>query len=362
MKIVTVLGTRPEIIKLSPLLELFNKNFDHIIIHTGQHYDPELDSDIFRELKLPNPSIKLKTGSGNFAEQINLQIKGIYDSLVTINPDYVIVQGDTNTSLCGALVARRLKYKVIHLEAGCRSGNFNSPEEQNRKAIDSISNILLCSDKNALKNLKKEGKSKISFLVGSTTFDAIKRSYALASKNYMKDLGLKEEKFVLVTLHRAENMEDLRNFEEKINFLNWISDFTKVIFPIHPRTKKFMDEKKISLSPKIIQTGPLGHLNFISLLSHSRLVISDSGGIQEEAAAFDRPCLILRNETEWMRLVKAGKNFLFPKLTKTDYQFTQKLLQNDKFYRTVRSRRSPESVPGASKKIVSLIKKLSKLK
>ena len=295
---------------MSSLMHLLNKHFIHIIVHSGQHYDPNLDDNLFKELKLPNPQIRLKTGSGNFAEQITKQIEQIFEVLNKEKPNFIIVQGDTNTAFSGALVARRLGIKVIHIESGCRSGNLDMPEEQNRLMIDSISDVLFCSDKQSFFNLKKEGHQKNIFRVGSTTFDAILRSRKLMPKKFCLELGAQKNKFILATLHRAENMKDLDDFMQKIAFVNFASQFLKVIFPIHPRTKKFINENNIKLDKNVIAIDPISHLPFISLLSDCHFVITDSGGIQEEAICFNRPCLILRQETEWMRMVKAKKNFL----------------------------------------------------
>ncbi len=360
MKIVTVIGTRPEIIKMSPLFDLLDKNFEHKIIHSGQHYDPNLDKVIFRELKLKSKIKRLATGSGNFGEQFAKQIQSIHTAMVKEKPDMVIVQGDTNTALAGALVAARMNVPVIHVEAGCRSGNLHAPEEQNRIMIDGISTLRFCPDERTFNNLKKEGMLKNTTKVGSTTFDAIARSEKLASEKTLKEYELKPGNYVLCTLHRAENMDELEGFLEKIAFLNWISTMIPVIFPIHPKTQKFLKQKKIHLSPFIRQTGPLPHLKFVALLRDCRLVVSDSGGIQEEASHFDRPCLVLRGQTEWTRLIEAGKNFLFPSIGKKEKELTKKLIEDDSFYEKVRARKCLENTTGASQNIVNAIKKFAK--
>ena len=356
MKIVTVIGTRPEIIKMSPLFDLLDKNFEHKIIHSGQHYDPNLDKVIFRELKLKSKIKRLATGSGNFGEQFGKQIDSIFAAMVKEKPDMVIVQGDTNTALAGALVGARLKVPVVHVEAGCRSGNLHAPEEQNRILIDGISSLRLCPDEKTFNNLRKEGQLKNAIKVGSTTFDAIARSEKIAPEKTLSEYDVKPGNYVLCTLHRAENMDQLEGFLEKIEFLNWISTKIPVIFAIHPKTQKFLKQKKIHLSPFIRKTGPLPHLKFVSLLRDCRFVVSDSGGIQEEASHFDRPCLVLRQETEWTRLIKAGKNFLFPRIGKKEKALTLKLIEDDKFYGKVRARKCRENVTGASKNIVNAIK------
>jgi UDP-N-acetylglucosamine 2-epimerase (non-hydrolysing) len=358
VKIISIIGTRPEIIKMSPLFELLDKNFKHRVVHSGQHYDAELDTEIFKELKLKQPAVRLKTGSGDFSTQINKQIKSLYAILLKEKPDYVIVQGDTNTALSGAIVAARLKIKVIHVEAGCRSGNLGAPEEQNRLLIDSIASLHLCPDNKSYESLKAEGKLKSTHLVGSTVFDAVSRSSKIAPRLQCKKYEVEPNRFILATLHRSESMDDLKGFIKKISFLNWMAEFMPVIFPMHPRTKLYLQKNKIDLSPKILKIKPLKHLPFISLLKDCHLVITDSGGIQEEAAFFNRPCLILRNETEWMRLVKSGKNFLLKNLGNSDYELAKKLIMNKEFYNKARKKKAPESKGGAAKKIINIIKKM----
>jgi UDP-N-acetylglucosamine 2-epimerase len=356
MKIISIIGTRPEIIKMSPLLEKLKIYFEHSVIHSGQHYDPVLDADLFRELKLPQPQIRLKSGSGNFVDQMSLIMKGLHQALSKEMPDFVIVQGDTNTALCGALVAARLKIKIIHIEAGCRSNNLEAPEEQNRLLIDSIAHIKFCPDKSSWANLNAEGKAKNSFISGSTTFDAIKRSIKLAPKDFYLSLGVEKNKYIVATLHRAENMEDMQSFMKKIDYLNWLSEYLPIVFPIHPRTQKFFKMHKIKLAKGIIQCGPLSHLVFLNLLQNCRFAVSDSGGIQEEAAFLNRPCLILRKETEWLRLVKVKKNFLFPDLTSKDYGLTSKLIYDEKFWLNTCKIPNPESKFGSANLVIKILK------
>ncbi len=355
-KIISIIGTRPEIIKLSPLFELLNREYEHEIIHSGQHYDLELNQKIYSEQNLPDIKYPLVSGSGNFSEQISMQIKGIYEVLVNESPDYVIVQGDTNTSLSGALVGARLNIPVIHIEAGCRSGWLKMPEEQNRKLIDSISTIFFCSDERSFQNLKQEGIKQNIFNVGSLAFDAVERSNRLYTEAICKSFNLTPGGYALSTLHRSENLLDRNTFLSKIKFLNWVSEKIPIIFPIHPRTRAFIKDKGIIFSDNIKMIAPLPHLPFISLVRDSRLVITDSGGLQEESAYFKRPCLVLRDQTEWTRLIDIGKNFLLSELNTADYDLTEKLLNDDDFYNEVRERVDLESVTGASQKIMAHLK------
>lgn len=344
---------------MSCLFALLDKNFDHVILHSGQHYDAVLDKDLFKELKLKSKIKRLQSGPGNFGEQFSKQISALYHALEKEKADFVIVQGDTNTALSGALVAARLKIKVIHVEAGCRSGNPDTPEEQNRILIDAISSLRFCPDQRTLSNLNKEGHKSQSYISGSTTFDAIKRSGMLSTSSILKQFNLASGQFVLCTLHRVENMDNLAEFKKKIEFINWISTFMPVVFPIHPRTKIFLEKQSIQLAKEVIAGPPLSHLKFVGLLKNCRLVVSDSGGIQEEAAFFDRPCLVLRNETEWTRLLKIKKNFLFSQVKEKEKKLTKRLLIDDRFYHLVQSRKCPESKPGASQFIIKHIKMFS---
>jgi len=314
MKVATILGTRPEIIKLSPLISLLEKELtseNHIIIHTGQHYDPEMDAVFFDELRLKKPDHALKVGSHPQGKQTGLMLQKIEEVLITEKPDLVVVQGDTNTTLAGALAAAKLGIKVVHVESGCRSFNREMPEEINRILTDAISSYLIAPDEDAVENLHKEGvKGKILHL-GSTAFDAALRMKEFADINFKttsNNYNIKERKYVLLTLHRAENTTPHR-LASILNVLNEIGKDIPIVFPIHPRTSKIVMEQKIDVSNlKIIP--PASYLQFISLLAHCRFCVTDSGGIQEEALVFNVPCLIPRNETEWTRLVDAGKNIL----------------------------------------------------
>jgi UDP-N-acetylglucosamine 2-epimerase len=358
MKIVTVIGTRPEIIKMSPVVEMLDKNFDHTLIHTGQHYDANLNQSIFDELKLKRPNLALEIVPGSFGTQLPDLIQKLEAAFKKIKPDHVIVQGDTNSAMAGALVASRMKINVIHVESGCRSGNPESPEEQNRKIIDSISGILLCSDKESKQHLKDEGKMRNAFLVGSTTFDALTRSLKLVKSGLCESYGLKSGKYALATIHRAENTDQLEHLRLRMNFLNKISEKIPLIFPVHPRTRDYLDKHKIILSQNIIQIKPLSHLPFLSLLQDSYMVLTDSGGIQEEAAFLNRPCLVLRKETEWKRYIKDGKNFLLKNLDKKDEKVALKLISDKKTYEKCVKKRPSESSVGSVKKIQSILKKL----
>jgi len=312
MKIATILGTRPEIIKLSPLIPLLEKEFEHFIVHTGQHYDYEMDKIFFEELHLPAPRYNLHVGSGLQGKQTGVMIEKIEAILGQERPQAIVVEGDTNTVLAGSLAAAKLHIPIIHVEAGDRNFNKKSPEEINRIVADHISDYLLAADDRCYQNLTKEGiePSKIT-LTGNTIFDAVIRNFEYAKNSaVLQELGLPEGQYVVVTIHRAENTERKEILQQIIMALNEISQKMTLVFPLHPRTKKYLELYGLPLSPKIKVIKPAEYIPFLKLLSASRFIISDSGGIQEEAVVFNVPCLIPLNETCWPKLVEAGKNFI----------------------------------------------------
>ncbi len=362
MKIVTILGTRPEIIKLSPLIPLLENEFNHFILHTGQHYDYEMDEVFFQNLQLPQPKYNLRVGSGPQGKQTGLMIEKAEEIIVAEKPDLVIVQGDTNTVLAGVLVAAKLHIRLMHVESGCRSFNRRMPEEINRIVADHIADDLLAPDEESVKNLLREGipSEKIS-LVGSTVFDAVSRNKELAQPELiLNQFGLIREKFILVTLHRAENTDLVKNLRNIVNALNQIAFKTEIIFPVHPRTRKVMSENNLILNAKIKVVDPLSYLSFLSLLSACRVCLTDSGGIQEEALVFNVPCLIPREETEWTRLIQAGKNLLLGTTTEKIISTVTTLLENEEELQKIKNRPCPFEA-GASQKIIGVIRQIKQI-
>ncbi len=310
-KILTVIGTRPEIIRLSALLSILDQKFQNIIIFTGQHYDNIMGYKFFEELNLPKPHHDLKIGKTLSHKQVSIMTEKIGDILIKEKPNLVLVYGDTNSVLAGALAASKTGIKIAHLEAGCRSFNKTTSEEINRIIVDHISHFLFPPDRVALKNLENEGLKSNVFYLGSTGTDSCLRNLELSKRSKILDkLKLKHKEYVLVTIHRAENTNDKNILSNIIDGLNKISNTIEVIFPIHPRTSNIINKNNIPLSKKIKILEPLPYLDFLNLMNNSFLVLTDSGGIQEEAAICNVPCLVLRNETEWTRLVNLGKNFL----------------------------------------------------
>ncbi|GAB4312193.1 MAG: UDP-N-acetylglucosamine 2-epimerase (non-hydrolyzing) [Methanobacteriaceae archaeon] len=358
MKIVTILGTRPEIIKLSPLIQLLDKEFEHIIVHTGQHYSYQMDKIFFEELDLRDCDYMLNVGSGTHAQQTALMMIKIEKVLIREKPDIVLVQGDTNSTLAGAITASKINIDVAHVEAGCRSFDKNMPEEINRIIVDHCSNFLFAPDNEAFNNLINEGinQNKI-YIAGNTSIDACIRITELSRNEILKKFDLRENEYVLLTLHRQENTE-YKRLKGILEAINDISKKIKIVFPIHFRTKKVIDKYNIKLSENIFLTPPLGYRDFIRLLSNSKFVMTDSGGIQEESAVLNVPCLILRDNTEWSYLIDVGKNMLIGTSYEKIFKKIDEILCDEKLIKKMINIRVPVKV-GASKKIVNILKKVN---
>jgi UDP-N-acetylglucosamine 2-epimerase (non-hydrolysing) len=311
--IVTVLGTRPEVIKLSSLLPLLNQRWSHALVHTGQHYDEEMVNVFFHDLKLPPPDYTLTVGSGSHAKQIAQIILRLEEILQREEARLVIVQGDTNTTLGGALAARQLGIPVAHVEAGCRSHNRQMPEEQNRIVVDHLADYLFTPDTIATENLLREGiAADRIFMTGSTGIDACLRNWGYATTQPILDqLNIERRTYGLVTVHRAANTvpEVLPGIFAS---LNDIATHLPLIFPMHPRTRAVFEALGLAdgLHPDIHLLPPLGYLDSLALIGNALVVLTDSGGVQEETAALGIPTLILREETEWQAYVNAGTHRL----------------------------------------------------
>ena len=317
MKICIILGTRPEIIKMSSVIrEAKRQKFDCFVLHTHQHYSENLDEIFFNELKLPTPKYNLKVGSGTHAEQTGKALMGIEKILAKERPDIVLVEGDTNTVLAGALAAVKLHIKVGHIEAGLRSYFKRMPEEINRILVDHCSDYLFAPTKAARKILLGEGvPAKEIFVVGNTIVDAVKQNLEIAKKESMilKELNLEKEKYFLVTAHRQENIDIKKRLLGILGGLRLISEKfgLPVIFPIHPRAYKQIKKFKLKFSDEMIRLiEPIGFLDFLQLEANAKLILTDSGGVQEEACILKIPCLTLRDNTERPETVEIGANIL----------------------------------------------------
>lgn len=312
MKIISVVGARPQFIKLAVLSKTLRKKHRELILHTGQHYDDELSKKIFQELKIPWPDFNLGIGSGNHGQQTGRMLEAIEKILLKHQPDLVVVYGDTNSTLAGALVAAKLKIPLAHVEAGLRSYKKSMPEEINRVVSDHLSDLLFCPTRTAVENLKREGITKGVYLVGDVMYDSVLQNLKIARKksSVMKDLSLKPKGFHLVTIHRAENTDDPKNLKRIVNIL--LSIKGKVIFPAHPRVRKFIKRYNLIRSLKskrdLALIHPVSYWDMLILEESARFILTDSGGVQKEAFFLKTPCITLREETEWTETVKEGMN------------------------------------------------------
>ncbi len=310
MKIVSIVGARPQFIKYGPLGKKLKENFDEILIHTGQHYDEKMSDLLFRDLEIPKPEINLEIGSHSHGRQTALMLEGIEKVLLDRKPDLVIVFGDTNSTIAGSLAASKLHIKVAHVEAGLRSFNKFMPEEINRILTDHCSDYLLCPTENAIENLKDENVNEGVYFTGDIMLEAYNQNKSIAENksSVLKDLKLEGADYFLATIHRAENTDDLNNLTHIFNAFKEINK--KIILPLHPRTKKIISQNNVSISSNIVIIEPVGYLDMIMLLNNCSKVLTDSGGLQKEAFFAKKCCVTLRNETEWVETVDANANVL----------------------------------------------------
>jgi UDP-GlcNAc3NAcA epimerase len=316
MKIISIVGARPQFIKAALISrKLREKGIKEILLHTGQHYDFNMSDIFFSELRLPKPDYYLEIGSGNHGEQTGKMLIEIEKVLIKEKPDIVIVYGDTNSTLAGALAASKLHIPVAHVEAGLRSYNKKMPEEINRVLTDHISTWLFAPSQTAVKNLEKEGITKNVYNVGDVMFDiALESIKKVNEEQVLNKYNVKPKKFILATIHRAENTDNKENLLNIWQALNEIANKGyKILFPLHPRTKKAINNFKINLESKsknLILTDPVSYFEMLSLEKNASLIITDSGGVQKEGYFWGTPCIIPRNETEWVELVEIGFNAL----------------------------------------------------
>jgi UDP-GlcNAc3NAcA epimerase len=317
MKIVTILGARPQFIKAGSVSREINKRINdgvditEIIVHTGQHYDQNMSDVFFNELEIPKPKYSLGIGGKSHGAMTGQMIEHIEKVLVSEVPDWVMVYGDTNSTLAGALAASKLNIKIAHVEAGLRSYNMQMPEEINRILTDRVSSILFCPNKNSAHNLNKEGlvnwntNSKI-VLSG----DVMQDGAIFYLNKAIKPSNIRiESTYVLATIHRAENTDNHFRLKEIIEGLNHIAEDMQVILPLHPRTKKILNDHSFDTKNLTI-IDSVGYLNMVWLIANSSLIITDSGGLQKEAYFLSIPCITCRDETEWIELVECGANIL----------------------------------------------------
>lgn len=313
IKIVTVLGARPQFIKAAALSRALVKHggFEEVIVHTGQHFDANMSDVFFYELNIPKPTYNLNINGLSHGAMTGQMLSGVEEILLKEKPDYVLVYGDTNSTLAGALAAKKLGIKVVHIEAGLRSFNMAMPEEINRILTDRISDLLCCPTDAAMHNLKQEGFDTfdLSYLkTGDVMQDAaLYYSDLISNDTVVSRMGLENGKFILCTLHRAENTDDPARMSAILKSLREINKEVPVVIPIHPRTKSKVNPADLD---GIKCIDPQGYLDMIALLKSCKLVMTDSGGLQKEAYFFQKYCITLRTETEWVELVEGGYNLV----------------------------------------------------
>jgi UDP-GlcNAc3NAcA epimerase len=310
-KIVTVLGARPQFVKAAVLSRIINsKNeIEEILVHTGQHYDANMSDVFFNEMHIPKPTYNLAINGLNHGAMTGQMISKVEEILLKEKPDLVVVYGDTNSTLAGALAAKKLHVKVAHIEAGLRSFNMKMPEEINRIVTDRISDLLLCPTDEAIKNLEKEGFINFDSKVvkcGDIMKDAVAyySQFSEEKSTVVSDLKLQKGEFVLATIHRQENTDDINKLRSIFEGLEKISTNKKVVIPLHPRTKAILEKNNLVYNIETI--NPIGYFDMLELLKKCNLVITDSGGLQKEAFFNKKNCIIAREETEWVELVQNG--------------------------------------------------------
>jgi UDP-GlcNAc3NAcA epimerase len=314
LKIITVVGARPQFIKAATLSRVFTKFSNEIrelIIHTGQHFDQNMSAIFFEEMEIPVADYNLNINGLLHGAMTGQMLEGIEKIILAEKPDYLLVYGDTNSTLAGALAAKKLHVKVIHIEAGLRSYNNDMPEEINRILTDRISDILFCPTQTAINNLIDEGYTNIKakiILSGDVMQDAALyyKKKSDRTSRVLSENALESDNFVLATIHRAENTDNEVRLREIVSSLNEINKKIPVIIPLHPRTSKIFRDYKLKAQFKIID--PVGYFDMLQLISRSKLILTDSGGLQKEAYFFNKFCITLRDQTEWIELVENGYN------------------------------------------------------
>ncbi|MCH2215511.1 MAG: UDP-N-acetylglucosamine 2-epimerase (non-hydrolyzing) [Flavobacteriales bacterium] len=313
MKILTVVGARPQFVKAATISRhvAFDPEVEEILVHTGQHFDQNMSEVFFEEMQIPKPKYNLNINALGHGAMTGRMLEEIEGVLAKEQPDILLVYGDTNSTIAGALAAKKLHIPVGHVEAGLRSFNMEMPEEVNRILTDRISDYLFCPTDTAINNLKKEGYDNIDcelVRTGDVMYDAalFYANYSEEKSTVLSEIGL--ENFALCTLHRAENTDNAKRLTAFVESLNEIHQELPVVCPLHPRTKKKLEENGLALNVHIID--PVGYFDMIELLKHCRLVFTDSGGLQKEAYFFNTPCITMRDQTEWVELVENGFNVL----------------------------------------------------
>lgn len=310
MKVMSIVGARPQFIKLAPVSRELRKEHSEVLVHTGQHYDWLMSEAFFKQLGIPQPDCNLGVGSGSHAEQTGMMLVGVEKVLLEELPDFVLVYGDTNSTLAGALAAAKLSIPIGHIEAGLRSSNRQMPEEINRVLTDHVSTLLFCPTETAVRHLAAEGITEGVHNVGDVMCDALLHGMKLAPKsvNILQCLGLEPRHYLLATIHRASNTDNLPNLASILAAFNVLEEV--IIFPAHPRVRGVLERMNFRLNSNVRLIEPVGYLEMLALERNARMILTDSGGVQKEAYLCGVPCVTLREETEWRETVEAGWNVI----------------------------------------------------
>lgn len=318
MKILSIVGARPQFIKCAPLSRKLRQSHEEILLHTGQHYDASMSDIFFKELDIPEPDYNLGIGSASHGEQTGKMLTEIEKVILTEKPNIVLVYGDTNSTIAGSLAASKLHIPVAHVEAGLRSFDKSMPEEINRILTDHTSQLLFCPTETAVRNLRNEGLTQGVYKVGDVMVDALHYNIEIAEERsqILKNMGLSAKSYMVATVHRASNTDSIENLSSIVNaFCNVDAN---IVLPIHPRTEKCLRQyglwDQLCQGVKII--SPVGYLDMLKLMSNSKKILTDSGGVQKEAYMLGVPCITLRENTEWVETVEDGWNILVG----TDYE------------------------------------------
>ncbi len=311
MIVTSVVGARPNFVKLAAVIDYFDEKFEHIVIHTGQHYDYEMSQAFFDRLELRDPDIYLGVGSGTQGYQLGELIKRAESHLMSIKPDLVVVYGDTNSTMGGALAAVKAGIPVAHVEAGLRSFDIKMQEEINRRVTDHISTFLFAPTPQSENNLRKERVLGKIFLTGDVHVDVLyKWIDEIKNSKITEELDLECSRYLVFTVHRAENVDNPNRLAKVVSGIRELSKFTKIVFPVHPRTFRALKNlglmNTLTSLENLILTKPLDYIDFVGLLNCSSIVVTDSGGVQREAYLLGKPVIVLRDRTEWIELVQTG--------------------------------------------------------
>lgn len=312
-KVLTIVGARPQFIKAAAVSRAISRVSDRlteVMVHTGQHFDDNMSAVFFNELEIPAPAHNLEISSGTHGSMTGRMLVAVEEVMLAEKPDWVLIYGDTNSTLAGALAAAKLHIPVAHVEAGLRSFNMRMPEEVNRVLSDRVSALLLCPTDEAVTNLRREGITTGVFNVGDVMYDVAlhMREKARTQSDVLRRLGVEQGKFVLATCHRQENTDDPARLGAIVEAFRQISADTKLVLPLHPRTRKLLDDATRQKLSNVILTDPLGFLDMVALEQAAQVVVTDSGGVQKEAFFYGVPCVTMRDETEWVETVSLGWN------------------------------------------------------